>query len=155
MQTVKLSADAVAVLRLEIKGWKARDPSRRLPAYRELAGAGIMEPVSDLEFRFTDEGMKHREAILEREAERIERERHAPPDVGELSGAARELLRRRAADEDVAVTSGNLGAYRELVAARIMIPCHSFVGGREAGFVFTYWGYRLRFEILCRTKESA
>src|ERR1700722_8696459 len=93
MQRVKLSAEAVAVLRFEIKGWKAKDPGRRLPAYRELAEAGIMEPVSELEYRFTDEGMKHREAILEREAERIERERYAPPDAN-ISGMARERLRR-------------------------------------------------------------
>jgi hypothetical protein len=66
-----------------------------LPVYRELAAAGIMEPVpgSESEYRFTEEGMAHREAILEREADRIERERYEPPDAGELSEPARELLR--------------------------------------------------------------
>ena len=79
-----LSPDAVAVLRLsEIKGFRSKTPGGRLAAYRELASAGIMEPVagSDTEYRFTEEGMQHREAILEREAERIERERYDPPDA--------------------------------------------------------------------------
>ena len=65
-----LSAEAVAVLRFEIRGWKAKDPAGRLPAYRELADAGIMEavPGSEGEYRFTREGPEHGEAILEREA---------------------------------------------------------------------------------------
>src|SRR5947208_1213695 len=63
------SAAAAAVLRFEIKGWKSKDPGRRLPAYRELAAAGIMEavPGSDTDYRFTEDGMKRREEILERE----------------------------------------------------------------------------------------
>ena len=74
---VALSPDAVAVLRFEIKGYRSKAQEKRLLAYRELATAGIMEPVpgKESEYRFTEEGMKHREAILEREAERIERER--------------------------------------------------------------------------------
>ena len=81
LQTIALSETAVAVLRFEIKGWRAKNREGRLPAYRELAAAGIMEPVpgSELEYRFTAGGMKHREAILEREADRIERERYEPP----------------------------------------------------------------------------
>jgi hypothetical protein len=148
MQTISLSANAVAVLRFEIKGWRLKHPGSRLPAYRELAEAGIMEPVpgSEGEYRFTPEGLEHREAILEREADRIERERYEPPDASGLSEAARELLRRRlAGDEEV--TDANRPLYRELVAARIMIPCHSFVGGWEAVFKFTYWGWKQRFEL--------
>ena len=147
MQTVTLSADAVAVLRFEIRGWKARDPASRLPAYRELAAAGIMEavPGSEVEFRFTREGLEHGEAILEREVERIERERYEPPDASRLSEAARELLRRRLAG-DREVTDANRPLYRELAAARIMIPCHTFIGGWESAFKFTYWGWKRRFE---------
>src|SRR6516225_5758966 len=101
MQDVTLSAEAVAVLRFEIRGWKAKDPERRRPAYCELAAVGIMEPVpgSEVEYRFTREGLEQGEAILEREAERIERERHEPPDASQLSEAARELLRRRLAGD--------------------------------------------------------
>jgi hypothetical protein len=57
MQTVTLSANAVAVLCFEIKGWKAKNPASRLPAYRALADAGIMElvPGSDRQHRFTRE----------------------------------------------------------------------------------------------------
>ena len=52
---IDLSPDAVAVLRFEIKGYQSKIPGRRLPAYRELAAAGIMEqvPGSDTEYRFT------------------------------------------------------------------------------------------------------
>ena len=147
MQTITLSAQAVAVLRFEIRGWKARDPASRLPAYRELAEAGIMEavPGSEVEYRLTREGREHGEAILEREAERIERERYEPPDASQLSEAARELLRQRLAG-DREVTDANRPLYRELAAARIMIPCHTFIGGWESAFKFTYWGWERRFE---------
>ena len=153
MQTVKLSANAVAVLRFEIKGWTAKDPGRRLPAYRELAEAGIMEPVSELEYRFTDEGMEHREAILEREAERIERERYAPPD-GKLSGPARELLRHIVSSR-VEITAENRPIFRELMAARIVMLGHSFANGPESVYGWTYWGWKLRFELLDAARESA
>lgn len=147
MQTITLSATAVAVLRFEIKGWRAKNKNNRLEAYHELAAAGIMEPVpgSDSDYRFTEEGMRHREAILEREAERIERERYEPPASVRLSGPARERLRLYLAGNRE-VTDENRPAFRELVAARIMIPAHSFIGGREAEYRLTYWGWERRFE---------
>jgi hypothetical protein len=147
MQTA-LSPDAVAVLRFEIKGYRSKSPARRLSAYRELAAAGIMEPVpgSETEYRFTTDGVRHREEILEREAERIERERYEPPDVNNLSKAARELLRRRIRGDDVAVTPGNLPAYRELAEARIMEPVSGFATGPESHFRFTYLGWTRRDE---------
>ena len=30
---------------------------------------------------------------------------------------------------------------------RLSCPVHSFVGGREVEFRFSYWGYQLRFEL--------
>jgi hypothetical protein len=112
-------------------------------------------PGSQTEYRFTEEGIKHGEAILKRESERIERERFDPPD-GNLSESARERLRRHLAG-DRAVTEENRPAYRELVAARIMIPVHTFIGGREAEYRLTYWGYQRRFELAGMTgaKDSA
>jgi hypothetical protein len=147
MQTVTLSALAVAVLRFEIRGWKAGDPASWRTAYRELAEAGIMEvvPGSDGEYRFTREGLEYGETILEREAERIERERYGPPDAGRLSGAARELLRRRLAG-DRKVTDANRPLYRELVAARIMYPVSTWAGGPESAFRFTPAGWERREE---------
>jgi hypothetical protein len=148
MQTVKLSENAVAVLRFCIKGYRMPATDRRLDAYRELAAARILEPVpgSASDYRFTGEGMEHREAILEREAERIERERYEPPDASDLSDAAKELLRtcieRGYPDGD----ESNRPAYRELVKARIMIPMGSFSKGDECVFRFTYWGYKRRYE---------
>ena len=68
MQTVTLSEAAVAVLRFEIRGWKAKRKGARLAAYRELAAAGIREPVpgTEADYRFTDEGSARREEILRR-----------------------------------------------------------------------------------------
>ncbi len=113
MQTVALSESAVAVLRFEIKGWRAKNRASRLPAYRELAAAGIMElvPGSEMEYRFTPAGLEHRQAILEREADRIERERFEPPETSDLSESARALLRRHLAGYDE-VTDANRSAYR-------------------------------------------
>jgi hypothetical protein len=142
-----LSANAVAVLQFEIKGWRAKNPESRLPAYRELAAAGIMEPVpgSEVEYRFTREGLDHREAILEREADRIEREGDEPPDASHLSEAARELLRRRLAG-DQEVREANRPIYRELVATRIMDLVSTWAGGPESAFRFTLAGWERREE---------
>jgi hypothetical protein len=145
MQTIRLSEAAVATLRFEIKGWKKRVRDQDLPAYGELVEAGIMEPAGE-RFRFTEDGLAHRQTILDRESERIERERYEPPDASGLSEAARELLRRYLAG-DRAITESNRPTYRELVAARVMIPVHTFVGGREAAYRLTYWGYERRHEL--------
>ena len=146
LQTTGLSEAAIAVLRFEIKGWRAKDNTKRLPAYRELATAGIMEPVpgSETESRFTKEGFPQREQILRTEWERIERERFAPPDT-DISDAARELLRRLAAGARVEVTPSKSAAYRELAKARIMYPLQTFVGG--ISYRFTYWGWQQRFKL--------
>jgi len=153
MQTVTLSESAVAVLRLEIKGWKKRVRDQDLPAYRELVAAGIMEPEGE-RFRFTERGWSRRETILREEEERIERERYEPPD-GDLSHSAREQLRRHLVG-DREVNEANRPAYRELVAARVMIPVHTFLGGREAEFRLTYWGFQRRHELarIARARET-
>jgi hypothetical protein len=149
MQTVTLSEAAIAVLRFEIRGWKAKRKGARLASYRELAAAGIMEPVpgTEVEYRLTREGSEHGEAILEQEAERIERERYEPPDASRLSEAARKLLRTCVAGGCPEGDEANRPAYRELVAARIMVPMGSFSKGDECVFRFTYWGHKLRFEL--------
>jgi hypothetical protein len=144
MQTIALSETAVALLRFRVKKWPMKVRERDLPAYQELVDAGIMVPVGN-DFQFTDGGWAHREELLLAAEDRIERERFDPPDASSLSEAARELLRRRlGGDRDV--TDTNRPFYRELVAARIMMPVHSFIGGSESAFQFTYWGWRRRFE---------
>jgi len=145
---IALSSNAVAVLRFEIKGWRPKNKESRLPAYRELAAAGVMEPVpgSELEYRFTEDGLRQREELLAEAQDRIERERYEPPDVGSLSEAARELLRTCIAGDCPDGDETNRPAYRELVKARIMIPMGSFSKGDECVFRFTYWGWRRRFE---------
>jgi hypothetical protein len=96
MQTITLSEAAVAVLRFEVRGWKAKRKGSRLLAYRELAAAGIMEPLpgSETDYRFTEQGYTRREEILREEEDRIERARFEPPDPSNLSDAARALLGR-------------------------------------------------------------
>jgi hypothetical protein len=147
MQTMTLSENAIAVLRFEIKGYHSKAKERRLPAYRELAAAGIMEPVpgSDADFRFTEDGWARREEILREEEDRIERERFEPPDASNLSEVARDLLRRRLAGDD-RVTPENLEAYRELATARIMYPVSTWAGGPESVFRFTFAGWERREE---------
>lgn len=153
MTAIRLSASAVLTLRFEINGWESRRPDRRADAYRELADAGIMEPDGRGAHRFTAWGMEHREAILAAQAERIERERFDPPDR-DLSPAARERLRLHLAG-DRAVTEANRPAYRELVAARVMLPVHTFTGGREAAYALTYWGRKLGEELVTGGRATA
>ena len=64
-----------------------------------------------------------------------------------LSRAARDLLRRRANQECVEVTSENLEAYRELARAGVMYPCASFTRGPESVFRFTEEGWNRRQEL--------
>jgi len=146
MQTVTLSESAVATLRFLVKGWHFPIREQDLPAYRELVDAGIMEPDGDA-FRFTAGGREHREAILEREADRIERERFEPPDAGNLSDSARALLRRIASGERVEITTENRPAFRELAAARIIYLMHTFAKGDDSGYRFTYLGWERRLEL--------
>jgi hypothetical protein len=155
MQTSAMSESAVATLRFHIEGDRTPANQRNLAAYRELVEAGLMEPVPDLErcYRLTAEGRKNRETILERETDRIERERFEPPDPSHLSGQARELLRQLISGRvDVAVE--NRPAFRELAAARIIVLGHSFAGGPESAYGWTYWGWHERFELLARAKEA-
>lgn len=144
MQTVALSASAIAALRFRVKGWRFPIRDRDRDAFRELVDAGVMEPDGE-DYRFTEDGWARRLALLSEAEERIERERFEPPDVSHLSESARGLLRRRLAG-DREVTDANRPLYRELAAARIMMPVHSFVGGSEADFHFTYWGWKRRFD---------
>ena len=146
----ELSANAVAVLRFEIKGWRAKNKESRLPAYHELAAAGIMEqvPGSESEFRFTEEGMKQREQILRDAEDRIESERFDAPDTRNLSEASWTLMRQIVSGEHVEITLGNRSAFRELAAARIIYLMHTFAKGEESGYRFTYFGWNQRFELL-------
>ena len=70
--------------------------------------------------------------------------------------AARELLRRHLAGEDK-VTDSNRAAYRELAAARIMIPLSGFATGPESRYIFTYRGWHMRYDLagMACTKEGA
>jgi hypothetical protein len=155
MVTVTLSEMVVAVLRLHVEGERMPANERNLPAYQELVKAAIMEPVPGWEgvYRLTADGRKHRDSIVESETERIERGRFEPPAAGNLSGAARELLRQLIAGR-VEVTPGNRPAFRELAAARIVILGHSFRDGRESAYRWTYWGWHRRFELLSCAKAT-
>ena len=70
MQTITLSETALALLRHILETSRAEVRPDNLEAYRELARAGIMSPVSGFRngpeaiFRFTDEGWRDRERWL-------------------------------------------------------------------------------------------
>ncbi len=150
-ETFALSESAVAVLRFRVKGYRMKVTDRSLEAFRELAAAGIMEPVPDADgnpeadYQFTEDGWTQRQELLGEAEERIERERFEPPNASNLSEAARELLRRRLAG-DREVTDANRSLYCELVAARIMYPVSTWVGGPESVFRFTRTGWERRQE---------
>ena len=145
MQTVALSESAVAVLRLRVRGHKMPVTEQRRAAYLELVAAGIMAPDGE-EFRFTDDGWARRDQILDVEQDRIERERYAPPQ-GQLSRKAKRLL-RECVERGIPIGDRwNRPAFRELVKARVMVPCGSFTLGDECVFRWTYWGHRMRFEL--------
>lgn len=148
MQTVTLSENAVAVLRFHVDGEKIPDRQQNQPAYRELIEAGIIEsmPGPERKYRLTAEGREHRLAIVEMESERIERERFDPPDTSNLSVDAKELLRQLISDR-VEVTTGNRPLFRELAAARVILLGHSFAGGPESYYRFTYYGWHRRFDL--------
>src|SRR5271166_573916 len=120
-------------------------------ALSESAVAVLMEPVPgadgnpEADYQFTEDGWARRQELLSEAEERIERERFEPPDASNLSEAARELLRRRLAG-DREVTDANRPLYREVVAARIMYPVSTWVGGPESVFRFTRAGWERRQE---------
>lgn len=154
--TLNLSETAVAVLRFRAKGYPMPVTPERLPAFEELVAAGIMESSGE-DFRFTPEGWERREEILDAQTDRIQRERYAPPDSDlALSRRARRLLRTCITE----IPEGNRlnrPAFRELVKARIMMPMGSFTKGDECVFLWTYWGWRLRFElagVACSENET-
>ena len=58
-------------------------------------------------------------------------------ETATLSAEAAALLGRRLAREWIEVTEQTLPAYRELVAAGMMIPLHSFARGNEGAYRLT------------------
>ena len=57
--------------------------------------------------------------------------------VTELSAPALSLLRRRLTGERVPITVETRPHYRELVAAGLMIPLHTFAHGDESAYRLT------------------
>ena len=148
----QLSEAAVATLRILTRVPRLPATAERVEALRELAAAGIVED-SAVEVRFTVWGLEHRDEILAREGDRLERERYSPPD-GNLSDAARGLLRRIIAGR-VAMDEADRPAFRELAADRIITFGSSFAGGPESAYRFTYWGWNRRFELAGIAAEVA
>jgi hypothetical protein len=153
-QEVSLSEGAVAVLRFRAKGYRVGVNDRTLEAYRELVRAGVMSPVAESEggpkasFRFTEDGWARREEWIGAAEAYLRSLQPLLPDRIDLSESARNLLLRRVSGERVEVTPENKGAYRELAAAGIMYPMHSFAKGDESVYKFTEQGWERRFEWL-------
>jgi len=156
MQTITLSESALAVLRFRAKKYPVKANDLTLPAYRELVAAGIMLPDQESGFQFTEDGWARREEWICAAEAHIRGLEPRLPDRIALSEAARKVLERRLAGDDE-VTDANREGYRELARAGIMIPLHSFIGGWEAAFKFTWQGWERRFERIENNcaKESA
>jgi hypothetical protein len=144
MQTIPLSANAVAVLRLRIKGHRLPVTIDRLPVYRELADAGIMEAAED-SFEFTEDGWARREELLRESEEHLRGLEPRLPDRIELSDAARKVLARFMAG-DSEVTDVNRDAYRELARAGIMDAVGTFSKDDDCFFRLTRQGWERRYE---------
>lgn len=72
----------------------------------------------------------------------------------ELSESALSLLRRRVEGNDD-VTEENRPAYRELAAAGIMYPLHTFTGGDQSAYRFTEKGWARRFELIATNPDPS
>ena len=147
---MQLSDSALLVLRFRASNWPIKHPRR--DAYRELVAAGIMVPDGE-DFKFTEDGWTRREEYITQAEEHIERERFEPPDGRNLSPAAGELLRQITAGR-VEVTLENRPAFRELMAARIIMLGHSFDKGAQSMYRWTYWGQTCRSAISALMLES-
>jgi hypothetical protein len=65
-----------------------------------------------------------------------------------LSEAALALFRRRISGERVEVADDNRALYRELEAAGLMEPRHSFIRGNDGHYRLTEAGAKLRHDVL-------
>ncbi len=65
-----------------------------------------------------------------------------------LSEDALVVLKLRLSRQEVEVTEATRPAYRELAAAGLMIPLHTFVKGDESAYRFTEEGWELRETLL-------
>jgi hypothetical protein len=79
-ETFALSESAVAVLRFCVKGYRMKVTDGSLEAFRELAAAGIMEPVPgeagklEADYQFTGDGWARRQELLSEAIESAEEE---------------------------------------------------------------------------------
>lgn len=155
MSPITLSVEALALLRRRLtQGDRRVDDSNR-EAYRELARAGIMCPVSgrtigpESRYRFTAKGWRRRGEFLDGSASpaRSTREDIAMPTIT-LSAEAVALLRLHLERDGIRVDDSNREAHRELARAGIMYPVSGYSTGPESHYRFTAEGWRRRAEFL-------
>ena len=155
MSPITLSVEALALLRRRLtQGDRRVDDSNR-EAYRELARAGIMCPVSgcttgpESHYRFTAKGWRRRGEFLDGSASpaRSTREDIAMPTIT-LSAEAVALLRLHLERDGIRVDDSNRDAHRELAQAGIMYPVSGYSTGPESHYRFTAEGWRRRAEFL-------
>jgi hypothetical protein len=154
LETIALSPAALAVLRFRTKGYRMPVTEQRLPAFRELVAAGIMESVpgaegnAEADFRFTTDDRERHQAWLDAAEAYLRSLEPRLPDQIDLSEAARSVLRRLVAGERVEVTAATKPAYQELAVVGIMAPLSTFAHGPESAYRFTHWGWERRVEWL-------
>jgi hypothetical protein len=149
MQPVKLSKEARQLLRRRGSGEHIDVMPSNLEAYRELASAGMMEPVSgrlgnrESFFRLTEEG--GRLANAEAAAE------HLPHLSDQALGLLQTHLTAIGLRNGAASgkpTDRTRAAYRELARAGLMGACSSFAGGPESSYKLTEEAFERRAELL-------
>ncbi len=135
MSTVALSRLARTLLTQCLSGERPDMTPDALRGYRELVRKGLVTPEGqESPFRLTEEGEARRWEFI--------------PHADGPSEVALELLRRLVGGQRVEVSDDTRSAYRELAAAGIMAPMHTFAGGDESGYRFTEIGWSRRHEWL-------
>jgi hypothetical protein len=138
-ETIALSRSARSLLKCLLAGEPPGTTPGKPEGYRELMAAGFVERVAVEDdgvpqYRLTRNGQARRREFLPHP--------HGP------SAAARTLLKRLVAGESVGVSDTTRSAYRELAAAGLMDPLHTFAGGDESAYRFTEQGWERRFEFI-------
>ncbi len=129
---IALSRGARALFKACLAGEPVHPPLGEVRFYHELECAGLMTPSESGSFELTVEGEGRRWEFL--------------PHPEGPSAEALALLRRLLTGVRIDVCDENRSAYRELAAAGVMIPMHTFAKGDESAYRFTEEGWQRRYE---------
>ena len=133
-RNVALSRSARALLKSLLTDDSPGEIPSKPEAYHQLMVAGLVKTSSRGEYCLTSKGRARRWEFL--------------PHPDGPSAVARALLGGIVAGDTIEVSDGNRSAYRELAAAGLMDPLHTFAKGDESGYRMTQEGWDRRFEFI-------